>query len=236
MIQSTPNRPTWAEIDLTALAENFWSVRNFVGPEIAFMAIVKADAYGHGAVASARRLEREGADWLGVAIVEEGLELRRAGIAKPILCLGGSWPGQERALLQSLLTPAIFRIDAAERLNAVAGERRCVADVHLKVDTGMNRLGVRFDEFGEFLDRFRQFTNLRVEGVMTHFAAADSLENIHFTDLQIERFEDCVTRLRAAGFAPRFLDLANSPGAVVHPRSRGNMVSIGGLLYGLGRD
>src|SRR5678815_5061893 len=104
MNELTSQRPTWAEIDLDNLAGNFRSVKEFVGPSLKYMAVVKADAYGHGAVECARRLEVEGVDWFGVALPEEGIELRRAGIRKLILCLGGFWEGQETIALNYGLT------------------------------------------------------------------------------------------------------------------------------------
>src|SRR5258708_27395731 len=107
-------RPTWAEIDLDALGLNFRLIREHVGPGVKVMAAVKANAYGHGAIECARRLEAEGADWFGVALPEEGVELRRAGITKPILCLGGFWAGQEALCLREGLTPVVYRLDMIE--------------------------------------------------------------------------------------------------------------------------
>ncbi|HBR56451.1 MAG TPA: alanine racemase, partial [Blastocatellia bacterium] len=114
--------------------------REFIGSRTRVMAVVKADAYGHGAAPCANRLQSEGVDWFGVAILEEGLELRNAGITKPILLLGGFWPGQENALLESSLTPAIFRIESAEALDSAAAARGITANFHLKIDTGMGRV------------------------------------------------------------------------------------------------
>src|SRR6266496_2432599 len=170
---TTVHRPTWAEISLDALASNFHVIKNRVGQNIRVMAVVKANAYGHGAVESARRLEKEGADWFGVALPEEGLELRRAGITRPILCLGGFWQGQEGVCLQEKLVPVVYRPDQLETLDRAARDAALVAAVHLKVDTGMGRLGVRYDEMSGFVDGLASFKNIRVEGLMTHFAAAD---------------------------------------------------------------
>lgn len=229
-------RPTWSEIHLENLAFNLQSVKSFIRDEIKYMAVVKADAYGHGAIECAKRLERAAIDWFGVALPEEGVELRENAITKPILCLGGFWEGQEDLLLENNLTPVIFRLDLAEKLNRAAAERGVTADVHIKVDTGMNRVGVRHDEFAEFAEKLKSFKNLRIDGIMTHFANADDLRQNEFTNLQIERFQRSVEVLRAKGFRPHYVDLANSPGAVAHPASRGNMVRLGGILYGLGGD
>jgi alanine racemase len=236
MSATTSYRPTWAEIDLDNLAFNFRSVRDFVGRDLKYMAVVKADAYGHGAVECARRLEAEGVDWFGVALPEEGVELRQAGIRKLILCLGGFWDGQESVALNYNLTPVIFQIEKARTLNEAAKSRGTDVAIHVKVDTGMGRIGVRYDQVAAFAEELRQLDHLRLEGVMTHFAAADDLAQSDFTNRQIKRFDEAVAAFREKGFNPSYLDLANSPGAVGHPASRGNMVRLGGVLYGLGGD
>jgi alanine racemase len=236
MVEITSQRPTWAEIDLNNLAFNFRSVKSFVGADLKYMAVVKADAYGHGAVACAKRLETEGVDWFGVALPEEGVELRKAGIRKLILCLGGFWDEQETVALNYNLTPVIFQIEKARALNNAATQRGTAVAIHVKVDTGMGRIGVRYDLVREFAHALRELDHLRLEGVMTHFASADDLAQNEFTDLQIRRFNDSVAIFRELGFRPSYLDLANSPGAVAHPNSRGNLVRLGGVLYGLGGD
>lgn len=229
-------RPTWAEIDLDNLAYNFHSTKKFVGEEIKYMAVVKADAYGHGAVECARRLEKEGVDWFGVALPEEGVELRAAGIRKLILCLGGFWQGQENLLLNNDLVPVIYQIEKAAAFDRAAAARGSIANVHVKIDTGMGRIGVRYDEVTEFAEKLKQFKNLRLEGLMTHFAAADDLSENDFTDTQIERFKRAVAIFEEKGFRPVYKDLANSPGAIGHRNARGNMVRLGGVIYGLGGD
>lgn len=236
MSEINAQRPTWTEINLDSLAYNFRSVKNFVGAEVEYMAVVKADAYGHGAVRCARILETEGVEWFGVALPEEGLELRKNGIGTPILCLGSFWREQANLLLQNNLTPVIYRIPQAENYNRFAAERNVVADVHIKIDTGMGRIGVRFDEVKAFVRELKRFKNLRVEGVMTHFAAADNLAENEFTNLQIRRFDESVETFENAGFRPKYKDLANSPGAIGHSNALGNMVRLGGVLYGLGGD
>lgn len=234
MNELSGQRPTWAEIDLDALAFNFRSVKKFVGSEIEQMAVVKANAYGHGAVPCARRLEAEGADWFAVATVEEGIELRQAAITKPILILGGFWPGQELQVLNHTLTPVIYRIDQAEAIASASKHEPAIA--HIKIDTGMGRVGFRWDAVGEVADLLAAIPNLKIDGLMTHFAVADKLDESDFTNEQISRFADVVEVFHGRGFRPRYLDLANSPGAVVHPLSRSTLVRIGGLLYGLGGD
>ena len=236
MQDSNTGRPTRAEISLENLAFNLNSARDFIGREIRVMGVVKADAYGHGAVECARRLEAENIDWLAVALPEEGIELRKFGIRSPILCLGGFWSGQESLLLEHDLTPVVYRIEDAERLNEIAEKRGVLKDVHVKIDTGMGRVGVRYDAVSEFAGQMVAFPALNIDGLMTHFASADDLNETAFTNLQIERFEKAVDIFRSFGFHPTNIDLANSPGAIVHPTSRGNMVRLGGILYGLGDD
>ncbi|MBA3632868.1 MAG: alanine racemase, partial [Acidobacteria bacterium] len=236
MSESFVNRPTWAEINLDNLAFNFRSVKRFVGEDLALMAIVKADGYGHGAVRCAKKLEAEGADWFGVALLEEGLELRENSIKTPILCLGSFWAGQEKLLLENNITAVIYQTETADLLNRAALEKKVIAAVHVKVDTGMGRIGVRFDEINEFAEKLRDFKNLKIDGLMTHFATADNLSENDFTNEQIDKFNQSVEIFRFKGFNPTYQDLANSPGAVAHKKSRGNMVRIGGILYGLGGD
>src|SRR6185503_3543014 len=159
-------RPTWAEIDLNNLAANFNQVKQRVSPTARVMAVVKANAYGHGAVECARRLAREVADWFGVALPEEGIELRDSGITQPILCLAGYWPGQAALCVQHRLTPVVYRVDMIESLNKAAANAGVTFDVHLKVDTGMGRLGVRYDQLGEFVTAIEPFRNVRIDGLM----------------------------------------------------------------------
>ena len=228
-------RPTVANIDLDALASNFHLSKAFVGPDMEYMAVVKANAYGHGAIACAQRLETEGADWFAVASVEEGLELRLAGIQRPILIFGGVWNGQN-VLIDHSLTPAVFTIGQAAALNQAASARDTNIDIHLKFDTGMGRVGFRVEDASEVASKIKNFKNLNVTGMMTHFAVADDLSQNDFTDRQISHFHDVVTLFRSSGFDPKYVDLANSPGAVAHPASRSNLVRLGGILYGLGGD
>ena len=229
-------RPTWAEIDRNNLAANFKRVKQRVTPAARVMAVLKANAYGHGAVECAQRLSREGADWFGVALPEEGIQLRAAGIKEPILCLAGYWPGQAAACIQYQLTPVVYRLDMIEALNQAAANAGIVADVHVKVDTGMGRLGVRFDEMSEFIPGLAQFRNVRIDGIMTHLAAADDAACQPLTRDQIQRFDDVVTVFREHGYRPTHLHLANSAGIFGHRDSWGNLVRPGGVLYGLWRD
>ena len=229
-------RPTWAEIDLAALAHNFHVIKDQIGPDTKILAAVKANAYGHGAVECARRLESEGADWFGLALPEEGIELRQAGITRPILCLGGFWPGQEESLLEHQLTPVVYRLDLIESLNRAAQNANKTAAVHVKIDTGMGRLGVRADALDDFCIPLAKFKNIRVEGLMTHLAAADDESKQEFTDHQLSKFESAIAAFRERGFQPKLVHAANSAAAFANPGARGNMVRPGGALYGFTRD
>lgn len=207
-----------------------------MGAGVAVMPVVKADAYGHGAVECARALEGAGAEWFGVALPEEGLTLRTAGITRPILSLGGFWEGQEEHIVGQRLTPAIFRLDLLDRLNRAAHAAGRVVEYHLKVDTGMGRLGVPYAELGRFLEGVTRFEHVRLDGVMTHLASADYPDKKEFTARQMSLFEDAVELVRSRGHSPTWLHEANSAGAHAYPGSRSNMVRLGGVLYGLWRD
>ena len=229
-------RPTWAEVDLDALARNYRAVCGRVGAGVKVMGVVKADAYGHGAPACAQRLAREGAEWFGVATPEEAFELRRAGVEQSILSFGGFWEGQAEECLSMRVTPVVYRLDMAASLDSAARAAGVVADVHVKFDTGMGRLGVRYDEAGEFAEGLRAFGNVRVDGLMTHFAAADEPARDCFTEEQLRHFREAVAAFRERGYSPTYEHASNSAATFAHPEARFRMVRPGGVLYGLWRD
>ena len=233
---SIKGRPTWAEIDLDALAHNLGVIRRQVGREVAVMAAVKEDAYGHGAVECAQRLQKEGVEWFGVALPEEGVALRNAGVTSSILCLGGFWEGQPDLCLRQKLTPVVYRLDMIEALDRSARDAGTVADVHVKIDTGMRRLGVQAEEVPEFSAQLRSFQNIRVDGLMTHLASADDHDQESFTEGQLSKFQQAVSVFRELGFSPTYLHAANSAASFAFPESRGNLVRPGGALYGFVRD
>lgn len=237
MVEQAPDnhRPTWAQISLSALEQNYLTIKSHLGSGSQLMAVVKADAYGHGALRCARALESINADWFGVALIEEGIALRQANITRPILCLGGFWRGQGDDALAHDLTPVIFRLDAAEELNARAKEAGRTAKFHLKVDTGMGRLGVSLAELAAFAQALKRFNQLALDGLMTHFADADGNET-EYTALQIERFNQAKAILRELGFSPTWRHLANSAGLHAYPRAQENLARAGATLYGLTRD
>ncbi|QQS33404.1 MAG: alanine racemase [Acidobacteriota bacterium] len=231
MTKST-NRPTEAVIDLGALSRNLSTLRNIAG-DSAILAVVKADAYGHGAAPCSARLEKEGISSFGVAMIEEALELRNSGISGDIVILGSIFHGQEEAVLQHRLEPMLCSRRTAESLNSAAISAGKVADIHVKVDTGMSRIGIDATDAADFAAYLKGLTGLRVKGIMSHFPAADDPQNDDFTVSQIEMFDDCCRSFTAAGHHPEVFDIANSPGTLAHSGSRKNMVRLGGGLYGL---
>jgi alanine racemase len=228
-------RPTWAAISLDALRHNYLMLKKHLDPGAQLMAVVKADAYGHGAIECARSLAAIGADWFGVGLVEEGSALREAGIARPILCLGGFWSGQAADVVRYDLTTALFRLDSAAELDARAREAGRTIRFHLKIDTGMGRLGVPLAGLPEFVCALKEFDRIKLDGLMTHFAVADDAET-DYTGSQIRLFKKAVEILRELGFDPTWRHLANSAGIHAHPQSHGNLARAGAALYGLARD
>ncbi len=229
------SRPTWVEISLPRLAANCRAVKQLIGQQTQLMAVVKADAYGHGAPRCAQVLAEAGADWFGVALIEEALELRAAKIIQPIFCLGGAWPEQAETVIRHQLTPALFTIESAAALNQAAQQRDQPLHVHLKVDTGMGRYGVPLADLSAFLDALRPFDYLRVDGLMTHLANADDANHAH-TNQQVAAYETAWQMMRARGLEPTWQHLANSAATHGHATARGNLVRVGALLYGLTND
>ena len=222
-------RSTCLTISLSAIEENYRRIRAALAPRVKVIAVVKADAYGHGAVPVAQRLERAGADMFAVAILEEALALREAGVARPILILGGVAPGDEREAVRARVSPAVFAPDALARLEAAAVAENIPARAHLKVDTGMARIGTRGDaELDELLSRWRDCPHVEMEGMFTHFAVADTQED--FTRAQDAAFQRAVARVHSAGFAPIVHDAATT--AIRYPDLRHDAVRPGIGLYG----
>jgi alanine racemase len=229
-------RPTWAQIDLDNLVHNFRVMSDLAGPNVAVMPAVKADAYGHGAVECARALEKAGADWLGVALPEEGMKLRQAGISCRILCLAGFWEGQEELIVEMGLTPTITRGELVCPLDRAAGAGGRVINFHLKLDTGMGRLGISPAELDKVLDEVAELKNLRLDGFMTHIAAADEPDKSDFTRKQMKLFADALAIVRDRGHRPAWIHQANSAATMAYPAARGNIVRLGGSIFGIWRD
>ncbi len=220
-------RSTRAEIDLSALGHNLRALEELVSPA-KILAVVKADAYGHGVVPVARRLAAEGAYAFGVALAEEALELREAGIQNEVLILNGAYGSAHREIVEARLTPVVYEREHLARFAAACPDR--VVDVHLKIDTGMSRLGVPFWELSAFLDVIAEHPNLRVSGVMTHLARAD--DDPEKTASQLARFHDGISMVRAFGHRPVTLHAANSAACFRHPESHLDMVRPGLALFG----
>lgn len=225
-------RPTAATVDLDALRHNLGVARGRVRPGVRVLAAVKGDAYGHGAVPCARALAAAGVDAFGVALVEEGAQLRDAGLDTPILCLGGvGRDGAPEAIARGL-TPVLYDEGDAERLDAAARAAGRPVGVHLKVDTGMGRLGVPLPHWGHFLDRLARFSGIQVEGLLTHFAESESPDPT-FTLEQGRRFRDAWGQARDRGFHPATLHTCNSGGLLTRPELHFDLVRPGILLYGV---
>jgi len=228
------SRPTFAEIDLAALQHNFKVIRSALPGTTEILAVVKADAYGHGFMDISRELEHLGVNAFGVAFLAEAIQLRKSGIDKPILLLGGVYPGQERKCIGYNLSTVVFTLEQAQALNREAGKLFRKAQIHLKIDTGMGRLGIRYSDAPAFLAELRKLPNLALEGVISHFASADELDESgqHFTRDQAERFEWVLAETRKAGFVPRYIHIANSAGALLGNFADCNLVRPGITLYG----
>jgi alanine racemase len=228
-------RPTVIEVDLRAIARNVAVVKSRLGPGTRLMAVVKADGYGHGALPVARAALAAGADALGVALAEEGAALRAAGIprATPMVVLGATAPDQVATVVDYGLEATVFDAETAEALSRRAQDRRVTVPVHVKVDTGMGRLGVAADgPVVELVRRLLRLPGIRVEGLMSHLADADHADPT-YTARQYRKFLGVVEALRQADIRIPVLHLANSAGALRFPGLTLDMVRIGIALYGL---
>lgn len=228
------SRPTIAQIDLAALRYNYSKIREAIKPECGILAVVKADAYGHGFMDVALELEKLGVTAFGVAFLAEGIQLRKSGIDRPILILGGIYPGQEKKCVGFNLSTAVFDIEQALTLEAAAGKLYRKAKIHVKIDTGMGRLGVQLHQVEEFFSTLRNLKNIEVEGILSHFASADELDapGCHYTKMQAERFTESVAIARGKGFNPRYLHIANSAATFGLDLPFCNLVRPGITLYG----
>jgi alanine racemase len=224
-------RPTYAEIDLAALRHNFREVRRTVIDDCAVLAVVKADAYGHGVASVAPALAAAGANLFGVALVEEGVMLRRLGLTQPVLVLGGTFPGQESDILEHGLSPVIYDLESARRLDGYAHSAGRTIDYHLKFDTGMGRLGFRVELLDEVLAVIKSLNHLNMVGLMSHLAVADEPER-PLTSAQCRAFAGVTARVAEHGFSPRYRHIANSAGIYSHAMPDCNLVRPGISLYG----
>ena len=225
----------WVEIDLSALAHNVRQIQGLLAPNVKIMAVVKADAYGHGAIDVARTVIGEGVEWLAVATVTEGIELRTAGIHAPILILGAvNSEIQVQAIAKWSLQPTICTIEQATLISkAIARlDPSQPLAVHLKLDTGMSRLGAKWQEAVTFFGEVVKLPYLEIGSLYSHLATADELDPT-VMELQLERFQRSTAAISAAGFALPWLHLANSAGILVSDRLHYQLVRPGLILYGL---
>ena len=236
-------RPVWAEVSLGALTHNLATIRNYVNPPEEkrqaprkILSIVKGNGYGHGGPQIAKALERAGSDWFGVTCTEEGIAVREAGTRKPILLLTGFVAGEEARLLKHDLTAVVHRCDQLPLLERAAARRgRTPASFHLKIDTGMNRLGLAPSDIDCFARQLGKCKHLRLTGIFSHFASSEVFTDTAAgkqTQEQEERFYAALDRLRALGIDPGLVHLANSAAIVSRPETWADMVRPGAILYG----
>jgi alanine racemase len=226
-------RPNWAEVSLPALRHNFRILQKRVGSDVTICAVVKCDAYGHGAQECALALEQEGAKWFGVTSTDEGAILRAAGVTGRVLVMCGVYRGEEDDALRLSLTPAVFRLQDAEALARAAARQRLAAPVaiHLKIDTGMARLGLPLAGLKSFAEGIQRLPQIELEGVFSHLASSEVLDD-EATQRQIERFNAALQTLAAHGLRPRLRHLANTSAAIERPDTWHNFVRPGLALYG----
>jgi alanine racemase len=224
-------RPAWVDVDLSALEHNLARIRGKIAGA-GVMAVVKADAYGHGAIGVSRALEAAGVDWLGVALLEEGAEIRRAGVELPILVLGTARPAKIALYARYRLTPTISSLSELSLWLDWTADQSEPRPIHLKVDTGMGRLGIPMEEVAQVLEGLRAHPRLRLAGLLSHFGDADDLESPR-NQLQEERFASVLSLLTAEERERTLIHMANSAAALHRPASRFDLVRLGIGLYGL---
>lgn len=225
-------RHAWVEVDPGAIARNVRALAGLTGAGTRFMAVVKADGYGHGALTAARAALSAGAHRLGVATVDEGIALREAGVTVPVHILAEPPVEAADAVVEHALVPTITTMAFATGLGRAAAAAGRAAPFHLKVDTGMNRIGFRAEDAAEVATALRGIEGISLEGVFTHFATADAPGDWEF-DRQVERFEAALGDLRDNGVRPALVHAANSAATILHPHTHHDLVRCGIAIYGL---
>ncbi|MED0680959.1 alanine racemase [Aneurinibacillus thermoaerophilus] len=225
-------RDVWAEIDLDAIGRNIKTFRKHIPSETKIMAVVKADGYGHGAFQIARRALKEGADWLGVALLDEALELRHQGIEAPILVLSSFPTRGIRLAIEHDITMTVYQLEMLRKISQEAEKQKKRTKIHIKVDTGMGRIGMRSEEeLGAFMETVRDCPWVEVEGMFTHFATADE-EDGTYTKEQFQMFQRFVDSLEKRGMKVPLLYTNNSAAAMFYPEQSRHMIRLGISLYG----
>lgn len=231
ILSRVATRPTWAEVSLANLRQNFRTVVKHAGAGVTVCAVVKADAYGHGAVECSHALESEGAKWLGVTSLDEAIPLREAGIDSRILLMTGFWRGEECEIVRLHLAPTVWEPWHIESLERAAGSAGIRHPVHLKVDTGMGRLGVALAELPAVLTALSTAPHLVLEGLSTHLASSEIMDAPSVTE-QERNFDEAERMVRKAGFDPSLIHMANTSALISRRETRKNMVRPGVALYG----
>ena len=233
------NERAWVEIDLDALKNNIRRIRSYVRPETKILGVVKADAYGHGCVPVARTLLENGADWLAVACIDEGVQLRRSGITCPILILGHTSEEEAERVVHEDITPGCYSYALASALSRAASKLGKRAKIHIKLDTGMGRVGFRYTEDPEVnqktvdtILKMAILPNLDIDGIFTHFSVADENDD-DYTNLQFQRFQSICDRLKTNGLEIPIRHCCNSAALIRFPKMHMDMVRPGIILYGL---
>jgi len=229
-LQSKIYRPSWIEVDLNAVAYNANQIKSYLGAT-KLLAVVKADAYGLGAVPVANTVMAHGANRLGVVMLDEAIELRQAGIDAPILNMGPIFPDQAKYVIDYNLEQMVFTQDVAKALSQAAGEKDVTVRIHIKIDTGMSRYGVHWQQAIETISDTMTLPNLQVVGIMTHFPMSDALDK-SFALLQIHRFKQLRSQLHAKGIHIPIWHMCNSGGTLDLPQAHMDMVRVGLMLYG----
>lgn len=226
------SRPVWAEINMSAIRHNMKQIMSLLKPETKFCPIIKADGYGHGAIPIAHEAEALGADYAGVAVLQEAIELRDAGITLPILILGYTPPTSSHLVIENKLTQTIYNEEQAKALSQAALDLNLQAKVHIKVDTGMSRIGVRANEATSFCQFVSALPNIEIEGIFTHFASADEKDKSS-AHAQLEKFKKAIKAVEDKGINIAIKHCANSAGTLDLPEAHMDMVRAGIILYGL---
>jgi alanine racemase len=225
-------RPCWIEIQTSALRANWKALRSKLSKNVQVLAVVKANGYGIGLLHVAKVAVEEGAQYLGVSSVEEGIQLRQAGFSVPILILGSLFPFESFTLLfDHRLTPTIASVEAAQALQRLATERGKVLPVHLKVDSGFGRIGVSLSSAAAFIEKVAAMKGLSIEGIYTHFASSDV--DPDYTLEQCRAFQAIMKAVKGKGIEPRWVHLANSSAILRFPETHGNLVRPGIACYGI---
>lgn len=225
-------RWAWTEINREAIRTNLKTLRKHIGPDTMILTVVKADGYGHGAAEVAKVALSAGSKYIGVACVTEGIKLRQAGIKAPIIILSEPPVTTIEAILYYDMVPAVHTVEFALALGEAAAAAGVIAPFHLKVDTGMNRVGVHYSDAGDFLRTVSFHEGLELQGTFTHFATADTADGYAFKQ-QIDRFEQALEIIRFMGMDPGIIHAANSAAAIRFKRSHYHMVRLGISVYGL---